>query len=133
MTFCVKITKVWIKPRFNKHFDITKKEKFWPAQRVEIQKICFKKTLEFLCIFSPFLNHSLLSVFGWILYFYNCHFNQVTSNYRGKTCTLFFSVKLKKQISAFRFHKNRFCIMQAETICIPLLLFKKSIYIYVSI
>ena len=37
--------------------------------------------------------------------------------------------EIKKQISAFRFHKNRFCIMQAETICMPLLLFKKSIYI----
>jgi hypothetical protein len=37
--------------------------------------------------------------------------------------------EIKKQICAFRFHKNRFCIMQAETICIPLLLFKKSIYI----
>ena len=37
--------------------------------------------------------------------------------------------EIKKQISAFRFHKNRFCIMQAETICMSLLLFKKSIYI----
>jgi len=39
--------------------------------------------------------------------------------------------EIKKQISAFRFHKNRFYIMQAETMCMPLLLFKKSIYIYI--